>query len=175
MLRKIAAGLIALGAIPSAQAAFYDFGPHAFAEFSFVIPGAGYAPPGAFQDFYTFTLDAPLRLTSTVVSLNQDGVFGLTGGSYFIYAAGTDGVFATGDDFIVPGTTHSFDGSTGSTPHSTVLGAGAYSYVVQGTATNFGAYYSMVSSISAVPEVETYSLLLAGLGLLALRSRRRGD
>jgi MYXO-CTERM domain-containing protein len=174
MLRKIAAGLVVLGALPSAQAALYDFGPHDFAEFSFAV-GAGYAPTGAFQDFLTFTLGAPVNVTSTVVALNQDGLLGLTGGFYYIYAAGTNGQFGDGDDFIVPATTHSFDGTTGSTSHSAVLGAGAYAYVVQGTATNFGGYYSMASSVSAVPEVETYSLLLAGLGLLALRSRRRND
>lgn len=174
MLRKIAAGLVALGAIPSAQAALYDFGPHAFAEFSFAV-GGGYAPAGTFQDFFTFTLDAPVTLTSTVVALNQAGVFGLTGGSYYVYAAGGNGLFGDGDDFVVPATTHSFDGTTGSTPHIAVLGAGVYSYVVEGTATDFGAYYSMVSSVSAVPEAETYSLLLAGLGLLALRGRRRSE
>lgn len=173
MFRKIAVTTAALCAAFAAHATIYDFGPHGGAEVSFAIPGAGYVPPGPFQDAYTFDLLTPLTLTSTVSALTQVGILGLTGSNYFVYAAGVDNSFGTGDDYTVANSTHAFDGTTGGSPHSVVLGAGKYAYIVKGTATDYGAYYALVSSVSAVPEPETWGLMLAGVGLLGFLAIRR--
>ena len=173
MFRRIAVIATVLCVGVAAHATVYDFGPHDGAEASFAIPGAGYVPPGAFQDAYMFDLLASVTLTSTVSALTQTGILGLTGGNYFIYAAGANNSFGDLDDFTVAQTGHAFDGTTGQTPHSVVLGAGKYAYIINGTATDFGAYYALVSSVSAVPEPETLGLMLAGVGLLGFLAKRR--
>jgi hypothetical protein len=60
---------------------------------------------------------------------------------------------------------------------SSVLTAGSYSFLVRGFAdgetTNQGTY---AFSAAAVPEAETYAMMLAGLGLVGFMvSRRRGS
>lgn len=174
-IRQIAVAFSAAFAAFGVQAAAYDFGAHdAIAEASFIIPGAGFVGGvAAFADTYSFSLDQSYNVTSTVVSLNQAGTIGIVGGEYFILAAGPDNIFSTDDDFQVPQSAFSYDGATGSTPHSVVLDVGNYAYVVTGNTTDFGGYYSLISTVSAVPEPETMGLMLAGAGLLGFLSRRR--
>lgn len=161
--------MFALGA----QATDYDFGAHDFAEGSFLV-GGGLVPfVGGFFDSYSFELASEVKLTSTVVALNQAPILTISGGSYHVHGAGTDGIFATGDDFVVPATAYSFDGTTGSTSHELILGAGKYAYVVEGTTSGVGGYYSLFSSVSAVPEPEILSLMLAGIGVIGFMAHRR--
>src|SRR3990167_750702 len=174
-IRKFVVALSATFAAFGAQAVGYDFGTHdPIAEASFTIPGAGFVGGvTTFADTFVFSLDQAYSVTSTVVALNQAGAIGIVDGEYSILAAGGDSIFSTGDDFQVPLSTFSYDGTTGSTPHSVVLDAGNYAYVVTGKTTDFGGYYSLISTVSAVPEPETLGLMLAGLGLLGFLSRRR--
>ncbi|MEC5163365.1 MULTISPECIES: FxDxF family PEP-CTERM protein [unclassified Janthinobacterium] len=59
---------------------------------------------------------------------------------------------------------------------SDMLAAGAYYFQVSGTLLSAGgAAFGANGYISAVPEPQTYAMLLAGLAGLGLRARRRGD
>ncbi|MBJ7311436.1 FxDxF family PEP-CTERM protein [Rugamonas sp. CCM 8940] len=56
------------------------------------------------------------------------------------------------------------------------LAAGSYYFLVSGNVVSNtgGAFGANGSVLSAVPEADTYAMLLAGLGLLGLVARRRG-
>ena len=51
--------------------------------------------------------------------------------------------------------------------------AGTYWLCVAGTSTGTASYSGSLSAISPVPEAETYSMMLAGLGLMGFVARRR--
>ena len=51
--------------------------------------------------------------------------------------------------------------------------AGTYWLYVAGTSTGTATYSGSLSAISPVPEAETYSMMLAGLGLMGFVARRR--
>jgi hypothetical protein len=70
---------------------------------------------------------------------------------------------------------YTFDGTTGSTWHTMAnLTAGDYYYKITGNATgSLGGFYSITSTVTPVPEPETYAMLLAGLGVVGSLYRRR--
>ena len=176
-LKIVSAAAALVFAATGAQAAVYDLGVHDLLEASFALagaPSAGTVAPGSFVDLYVFGLLETLKVTSTVASINQAPFVGIVDGSYYILSAGVDNDLGTdADNFIVANSLHSFDGTTGSTPHSVNLGAGVYVYAVTGTATGAFGRYQMLSSVSAVPEPETWGLMLAGIGLLGFLAKRR--
>lgn len=173
----IATGLVvaALGA----QATVRDLGVHAAFEATFLETpdplAVGFLPfQGLFSDAYLFELLTAQTVTSTVASINQGPNLVISNGTYFVLSAGDDQTFSTADDVFIPPAPYTFDGTTGSTSHALVLGAGKYAYVVQGNVTGTGGFYSLVSEVSPVPEPQTWALMLAGVGgLLSLAKRRR--
>ena len=174
MFRKLAIAAVTACALSSAQAATYDFGPHAGIELSVAV-GAGFVPGGgvSFEDFFTFSITGPSTLTSTVVSLNQAPALGITGGIYALLTAGPDADFTTLADNVLVSPVFSYDGTTGSTPNAVVLGSGTFAYGVRGTTSGSGGLYALVSTVTPVPEPETLSLMLAGAGLLGFMAKRR--
>lgn len=86
-----------------------------------------------------------------------------------LYSGFSDGlnVLVETGDVISPLTQLSFGSLTGSD-----LG-GNYFIKIEGTQFGNGSYNGNISLTSAVPEPETYTMLLAGLGLLGFISRRR--
>jgi hypothetical protein len=178
---KFTAVAAALLVTTASHAAFYDFGPHvqapAFESSSSV--GGGNVSPGSILDGYSFGLSSAEVVSSLVVAINQSPSLSITDGTYLIYSAGPNGVFDSGpggDDFVVPGTVFAFDGSSGATAHSVLLGPGKYAYLLQGTAsgTNGGAYF-LASNASPVPEPGTLVLLASGVFAFGWRMRHRAN
>lgn len=162
----------------SAQATVYDFGTHAPLEISsFVTLGAGGVAPGPISDFYTFEIVGGLQsLTSSVVALNNETALSITGGQYGIFSVGANGTFESGggDDSLLAGSPYAFNGTTGSTTHAVTVGPGKYYYAVGGTsAGSVGGYYTLSSTVSAVPEPQTYLLMLGGLTAVGFIAARR--
>ena len=172
MLRKTLIATALLVAVGAASAATTNWAAHDSAE-----SALSYVPNGAFFDVYDFSLLSAQSVTSSVVSLNLPGIYSITGSNYMLWKDNGPLGF-DGSDTLLSG--WAFDGTTGSTFHSVNLAAGSYFYTVSGVATggdplSNAGIYSIASTITPVPEPESYALMLAGLtvvGFLAGRRRR---
>jgi len=160
--KVFAAALLAIGSL-QAQAVTTDWGTHDAVEFD----DRKVLSEGSFQDTYEFSLEDTTTLSATAVSNNLGRAFNITDGTVQLYEV------AAGPDVLVG--SFAYDGTTGSTSHTfdSLLG-GDYYYLVSGLATGrVGGWYSLASAVTAVPEPHVASLVLAGLGVLGLVSRRR--
>jgi hypothetical protein len=125
--------------------------------------------PGSFSNTYSFTIANSEQSASAVGAMNlkfdQFSFLDITHGSYGLY---------TSSDQPVLGASWSFNGTTDKTTNFATLGAGSYYFKVQGTADGiYGGSYTIATSVAAVPEPETYAMMLAGLGLMGFIARRR--
>jgi hypothetical protein len=119
-------------------------------------------PAGPFTDIYTFTLPVTTTLSgivSSVVSGGQDVDF------TSLVLTGPSGPFSF--SLVNP---DPFEIWTISTP---TLLAGAYTLTLIGTNSAAIGTYTGNIAVSAVPEAETYALMLAGLGVIGFLALRR--
>lgn len=136
--------------------------------------------PGAFLDIFTFTIPGSSTLSSTAVAANVSltappmVILSIVGGTYSLWS-NPDGIVGNGDDTTMGAWSWGFNGTSGSTTNTvSPLAAGAYYYTVGGLAAgSAGGQYTLVSTVTAVPEPETYAMMLAGLGALGFLARRR--
>ena len=127
----------------------------------------GRTPSGlSFIDTYTFTLAGTSYLTTGSVDSSAIGNKDIDFNSIMIMQGAT--TIAT---FANNGT----DAQEHYTLGQTLLAAGSYSLVINGTQSPDGASYAGNIAVVAasVPEPESYVLMLAGLGALAFIARRR--
>lgn len=169
LLASLAVATLGL-ATTAAHATVTDWGVHDPVEMGFGSPA-----PGSFSDIFSFTLPTSDDLASTTVANDlfikntsqlhiSDGVVQLFQGTYGD---------ATPDTLKL---SYSFNGTSGSTSHSVGgLLAGPFYYDVSGVADGVhGGVYTLTSTFaSAVPEPETYGMLLTGLGLMGVMAKRR--
>jgi hypothetical protein len=161
--KLLVAALIAAGAM-QAHAVPTNWGPHDTIEFG----DDKLLSTGTFEDAYAFSLADTTTLSASAVSNNLGQAFNIDDGTVRLFEV------APGPDVQVGSFT--FDGTTGSTPHTfDSLSAGEYYYLVSGVASGVvGGWYSLASAIAApVPEPHVASLMLAGLGALGMLVRRR--
>ena len=166
-LKRVAQAVALAAALsaPAAQAVVTDWGVHDPLEFG----GGWLVPPGAFDDFFKFTMPFSGEVSSVAVANNLLSILNITEGMVQLW----EGTY--GD--LVPDTlklSYSFDGTTGSTAHtvSGLTGGFSYYYEVSGTAGgSSGGIYILTSTL--IPEPESYAMLLAGLGLMGFVARRR--
>jgi len=160
-LKLLAAAALSALAV-GAQADTIDWGTHGDLEVAAVAHN-----PGSFTDMITFSVPSLSDITSTTVANNLLSVLNLDNGTVTLFRE-------AGESDVELGS-YNFDGTTGSTWHTMVgLTAGDYYYQITGDATgHHGAFYSITSTVTPVPEPETYAMLLAGLGVVGSLYRRR--
>lgn len=177
MLRKLAIAVAAVAAVGSAQAATYNWDEHGPIELTLLggpASGGLVMGSGVFFDYYDFTISAQSTVSSTLVSTAQPPLFGILDGSYaLISTTDLDSDPSTDDSFLIPNTMRGYSGATGDDVNSFVLNPGAYRYVVTGNVLGMGGIYLLTSTVTPVPEPETISLMLAGVGLLGFMAKRR--
>ncbi|MDN3921878.1 FxDxF family PEP-CTERM protein [Roseateles violae] len=149
----VAASLVAFTAL-SSQAADIDWGAHDVFELSGLVTPA----VGSFLDTYKFTLTEQSTLAGALVAT------GITFGSFGVYdETGTTALFSA-----------AFGGTTAKSG-TWLLDPGTYVYAIGGLASASAGYVltSATVGVAAVPEPETYAMLLAGLGVVGFLARRR--
>ncbi len=165
-----AAVLMASGGVNAAPTVNGTWGSHDPFEFGFFATAGNVS----FDHIYTFTLDLPGPYQAITTAVTNDSspsnVFDISNGTLSLFADNGD-LDYTNDTLV--GSSFSFD-NTSVTGVFSPLAAGNYFYEVTGNVTgSVGGSYTLSSTVSAVPEPETYAMLLAGLGLVGFSARRR--
>ena len=125
---------------------------------------------GPFSDIFSFNVSSPSVIGFNVINFPVAGLFNtvITSASLF---SNTDGLLFNSDDQSVGfGSIQ----NNSSSFVSSALSAGSYYLNVTGIANGpQGGLYNGAISVAAVPEPETYAMLLAGLGVMGFIARRR--
>ena len=139
--------------------------------FGGTVSGSGVA----FSDIFTFDVSQSTATSFSVVDvplsvggLNYDGI--LTGLSLF--SAGANGIVGGGDDTLLQSST-SPGGDSLTLNYDQPLSGASFITVTGLSNGTAGAIYA--GAVAAIPEPETYAMLLAGLGLMGAVVRRRSN
>ena len=170
-LKLIAAAVLALSAAAHADTAF-DLG-----EVLGTLPIGNTVSAGAFVDTYSFTVGGPSFVSAVVLNTSYAITPpGITLGMISAFAASLDNVpmalsivttpLARGVDKVdlmlsLPG---------GAIP---MFATGTHTLSIAGIGDATGPQYTGSLTVSAIPEPETYALMLAGLGAVGFLARRR--
>ncbi len=166
---------ILLGLVLAAATAFASAADFTYSENLRLLDGtAGFGPLNefaagslgkTFSDTYYFTIPALSSAVSNVSAISFDDTTGIDFSLFSLYKVGSNVAAATG----------SLNADSGLWVLSgNNLSSGSYYFKVEGTVTTADAViYSGNLTVTAVPEAETYAMLLAGLGLLGFVARRR--
>jgi hypothetical protein len=114
-------------------------------------------------------IEVPLDLSSAIPGLKFSTFFTFVG----VMGLGADGAFDGGDDVLLAGGAVA---PTKGVSFNLVPNGGGAVYLMVGGVTpegSVGSLYSGSVTVSAVPEPETFAMLLAGLGLVGSIALRR--
>jgi hypothetical protein len=131
----------------------------------------------SFYDDYTFTLSPAASLSSITASINLGSFFGIDNISARLYQG--SGPFSAGNTPLMQAWSTPFSAAPGITGSTTVISlstlpADTYTLEIRGNVVGtYGGTYSGSLNVAAIPEPETYALLLAGLGLIGFVARRK--
>lgn len=129
--------------------------------------------PGVFNDIFTFELAANGGSQYTVADFSVPFLPVSTLFATFAVVSNSDGILFNGDDTPLNIVSFQSGAPTASLSIGNTTG-GKYYLWVSGLATgSAGGIYSGAVSVSAVPEPETYAMMLAGLAALGFLARRR--
>ena len=140
-------------------------------------PFSGIAAPGLFNDIFTFNLPTNGGTGYSVINFPVS----IPGVGSFNSQLTTMSLFSDPDSNVIgdelPVFTVSQIGGADSLSKSWgELAAGSYFLLISGyTNGTLGGIYSGAISVTPVPEPETWAMLLAGLGIVALKLNRRSN
>jgi len=160
---KLFGAVLLFAGVGSAQAVTIDLGTASDGSYGF---GRALNFGETFTDYVNFNLDTSADVTSFIKSFDMS-IFGFD-------LIGIDN-FSTGLQKFGGGGYNSIASLT-SNPASfdDLLSPGAYRFSVAGTASGFfGGVYRGTLHVAAVPEADTWVMLLMGLGLVAYQLRRK--
>jgi hypothetical protein len=132
-------------------------------------------PAGAFNDIFSFVLPSNngsgYDIQNFPISITGTGNFNTLLSSVSLFS-NADGILFNSDDtflqsFAVPG------GSTASFTWEPSIGGNMYLSVAGVANGSLGGAYNGTISVSAVPEPETYAMLMAGLAIIGAIVRRK--
>ena len=140
--------------------------------FCFGLPGSAASPtpcvPGGYGNPFTFSLASPELLKVTDIAEPGD-TFNVYDGTTLLFATPT--VANSSATNLDPNFTF---GNNIWSSGSTLLGAGNYSINIFANASPYGGGGAFLGVFAAaVPEPQTYALLLAGMALMTFATRRR--
>ena len=165
-IAAVAAGLLATGAVNATTTALGTVvvgTPLAF---------GGFSAPGPLNDIFTFTLPANGGSGYSVTNFTSlPGQFNTILATLSLIS-NPDGTLFNGDDTVLD--TSFTPGGSSLALTWTASPAGSYYLAVGGLSNGTqGGIYNGAISVTAVPEPETYAMMLAGLGALGFLARRR--
>lgn len=174
MKQATAVALLA-GAAFGANAASIELGAIGFGAPT-PFSGSVLQAAGTFTDTFTFTLPANGGSGYSVInfplSIPGVGTFNTLFNAISLYSAGANGSPGGGDDTFLASAVGADSGTLSITFGPTA--AGRYYLDVFGrTDGTLGGLYSGSISVTAVPEPESYAMLLAGLGVMGAIAIRR--
>jgi len=136
----------------------------------------GFAAPGPFNDIFTFNLPANGGSGYSVINFSLPAL----GGSFnsllatMSLVSNADGILFNADDMLLSSTSSGGPDSLGLTWGPSA--AGSYYLNITGISNGtVGGLYSGAISVTPVPEPETWAMLLAGLGIVALKLSRSSN
>jgi hypothetical protein len=168
-LKSIAAAVLSLLAVGASNATTTALGPVSIGA---PLAFGGFAAPGPFLDIFTFTLPANSGSGYTVSNFTFLPAQFNTVFTNFNLVSNADGIIGNADDHVVASAT-----SAGAANMSLTFAANAggnyYLSVIGLTNGTSGGVYNGAISVSAVPEPQTYALMLAGVGMVGFLAFRR--
>ncbi len=168
-LKLVAAAAVSVAALAAgtAQATTTDLGAIATLK-SF----GGFAVPGVFLDVFKFSLPANGGSAYSVTDFTYLPVQFETAFTAFALVSNADGLVGTADDTVLAS---AFSvGNSAMALSWGATGGGNYYLSVGGVAKGTeGGIYNGAISVTAVPEPETYAMMLAGLVAVGFLARRR--
>lgn len=177
MIRKLMlSSLLALGAATGAQASNYYSTNFGDVTPEFDIAGTSQVAVGSFVYDFFFSASVPYIGSVTVSDLptvlQGTQKYNITGLTLSLFKdAGSLGVKDGGDVFL--GTFGTGDYVSAQTPGAFTPGNYYFEVTGDGVGTSGGRFAYTASAVSAVPEPESYALLLAGLGVVGFVASRR--
>lgn len=181
-LKRAVAVAILGGASVGAHATVTNLGPIS-SSVPTTFTGTVLGNQQTFMDIFTFTLEQPnagsgYNVVDFPVNIPGVGSLGTIFSSIALITYGVDGIRGTTDDKVlgsVDSTSPSYSQGHLSLSWDQPITGPAYLTVGGVTSGSLGGLYSgSISSVSPVPEPESYAMLLAGLGLMGAVVRRRG-
>ena len=156
----LAALALAIGATGAAQATTTNLGTLGDGDLGFA--GGATGPGGSISDIVTFSLSAASSVTDAFLA---GGISPMTVSLYSVVGGSASTLLGSFTGSMSP---LNIAGQTFSS-----LSKGDYEFLITGTGLSHGGSYFNAFAVSAVPEADTWVMLVIGAGLVGFQLRRK--